>query len=1549
MNCRKFTNLFGSGGRRGNPPAPKQFTFDAVLTKEVAMTGLCSLAITDTIRAVLRGQDGCILTIGHKRTGKSYTMFGSDRSMDGIGVIPCAIAWLFQLLSRQRDSEGIRFSVRVSAVEIYGTEERFQDLLSDAALTMGDDISLETYPPSHYLASTNKPRSSQGDSSRSDGDSVATCTVAALTKRSELRASSADKAAHLLDVALAHRACVRDRNQSSGLSHMLFTLHIYQCRVEQNEHGTSVSGGRTRLHFLDLGCGRYTHHTSSIISMGLDQRKQSRTRSVRPSENLSEPGSPETRGLSGPDPNNANQSTRCLSLSAMANVLLALLTGQRHLPFRDSALTYILREAMSGNQVQPCILAHVSSSTQHYTETLQASVVVQLAAKLSRLRRRRVGVLGSGVHLAESYASSPSESTSLDDTASSSVEGASQSTGRRERLYRRRYKGPRMGRSSYARSVSSLGSDLDFTSGSEQSCETVIYLGNHGSSYTGTNDPRLVPGWSQIHSGTREHRPIRRLGPRGTADGSVDMPGDVLGQKMFSEYMNSAGTCPTVLEDAPMERRSSSGSGQNTNHLSIGPVKRMMPRTNATVWPRSVSFRKAKECLDTNTETWVDGPKAMVTMCSTPVVTSDNPLDHAQTESHRSKLSIENASQISAKMEEATPMGIGLHETSTVGFVPSSEHWNKEDWNTQSITPSAIDTRLTIPSIGVPNYTESPSSIDEAFALLAHYPSTESTTNKWDLSKYRLLSLNKSGTSANGACGASAVEDNLFSLDVPDSLCQSASSSSTLERDVGLLPRALSDISERTEETEGLPDCATMPKKQTGSTMFAVKSQTQPNSCAPCLRSNSLEPVRSVYPTEASLKLMELRKQIRSASGQSHEEQPVTVGSSALPVDYTRNLSLNSSSSTANLATAPIPISSSPMVVSGSTSMRKNQLYSSCTNSVAENTSGGAMPAKVSEQNKGPEPNGTTLSGRGPNQDCAAVELSTFGTNSPNPRKETQIRKTEESKASSGVCAPAAKPTAPHHRNSHVTGGNSLLRVAAWVNSIGLLNSEQSAPGEASGLPYTDSVALSPERPVCTNESWLRHPSGPTDLSPELYPHCMVGMSTFGRTFNSPKSDRIQLRRSSINTNLTTTTTTSASPARQNNVSQNTGLVHRNCQEPYNLSAPNDSIDIRFRGPHLVPTVSPIRIPSASDRNPGETESTNVTGPFVSSIEEPKDKRKSRLRFLTLPLFRGLRIRHREKKTKKDKSSWTAISDEGSKSPDIQPAPFASTNSPPNDPISYSPCAWFASTHSGSNNDGPQATPLDTFRPCVGLSTEAYQQLSPARQTQLLVSRSEAYMPCPQSVGERPGHGWIENRAILSEQNRFRECHMDSGGSCASPSHFNPPGSPSWHMKKYERDPLPNDLPNSSAGPMSAVCYNNHSNSNMNNSNNQNTGGLLLASVYRSGRRSVTGGAASSGYESMRFGASDLSSLSHPDSASDCSGLVPSRLISLKDTSGCALCTDSTGPGRRCHGTVGRIHGSTGSIGQISSPNGHMRSARNSSQRAKKPKAAATATAVCGP
>lgn len=60
-------------------------------------------------------------------------MIGKDSSSQSLGIAPCAISWLFKLISERREKTGTRFSVRVSAVEIYGKDEGLQDLLSEVS------------------------------------------------------------------------------------------------------------------------------------------------------------------------------------------------------------------------------------------------------------------------------------------------------------------------------------------------------------------------------------------------------------------------------------------------------------------------------------------------------------------------------------------------------------------------------------------------------------------------------------------------------------------------------------------------------------------------------------------------------------------------------------------------------------------------------------------------------------------------------------------------------------------------------------------------------------------------------------------------------------------------------------------------------------------------------------------------------------------------------------------------------------------------------------------------------------------------------------------------------------------------------------------------------------------------------------------------------------------------------------------------------------------------------------------------------------------------
>lgn len=63
-----------------------------------------------------------------------------------------------------------------------------------------------------------------------------------LQNQSELRAYSAERAAFLLDTALAARSTNRSdcREEDRRNSHMLFTLHVSQCRMEKSSKTGSM-------------------------------------------------------------------------------------------------------------------------------------------------------------------------------------------------------------------------------------------------------------------------------------------------------------------------------------------------------------------------------------------------------------------------------------------------------------------------------------------------------------------------------------------------------------------------------------------------------------------------------------------------------------------------------------------------------------------------------------------------------------------------------------------------------------------------------------------------------------------------------------------------------------------------------------------------------------------------------------------------------------------------------------------------------------------------------------------------------------------------------------------------------------------------------------------------------------------------------------------------------------------------------------------------------------------------------------------------------------
>ncbi|XP_038601908.1 kinesin-like protein KIF26A [Tachyglossus aculeatus] len=383
----------GAGPRRtaATTAVPKMFAFDAVFPQDASQAEVCSGTVAEVIQSVVNGADGCIFCFGQVKLGKSYTMFGRDASTQTLGIVPCAISWLFKLTHERKEKTGARFSIRVSAVEISGKDETLKDLLADVASGSLQDGQC----PGVYLRE----------------DPV--CGTQ-LQNQSELRAPTAEKAALFLDAALAARSTSRPDcdEEDRRNSHMLFTLHVYQYRMEKNSKG-GMSGGRSRLHLIDLGS------CEKVLSKSRD------------------PGG-----------------SLCLSLSALGNVILALIVGAKHVPYKDNKLTMLLRESLGNINCRTTMIAHLSDSPALYAETLTTA---QLASRIHRLRKKK------------------SKSASSSSGGESSCEEG-------------RVRRPPHLRPFHTRAVTldpglpalTLSGDPDYSSSSEQSCDTVIYVGPGG-------------------------------------------------------------------------------------------------------------------------------------------------------------------------------------------------------------------------------------------------------------------------------------------------------------------------------------------------------------------------------------------------------------------------------------------------------------------------------------------------------------------------------------------------------------------------------------------------------------------------------------------------------------------------------------------------------------------------------------------------------------------------------------------------------------------------------------------------------------------------------------------------------------------------------------------------------------------------------------------------------------------------------------------------------------------------------------------------------------
>jgi len=273
---------------------PLDFKFDKVFAPSAGQNCVFE-EVSEFVQSALDGYNVCLFSYGQTGSGKTHTMQGSGNGAMR-GIIPRAVE---QILTQAKAMQGQKWKFNMSAsfLEIYN--EDLKDL----------------------LVHIKKPVSSSGPTTRSKK------TVKLSIKRNANKKSYVDGLTHmqidaqdsdtgmeqlhvLMEAAARARSVATTKmNSQSSRSHSVFMLHL---KGVNEDSGAVVQGS---LNLCDLAGSERLDRSGA----GSDAKRLKETQAINK------------------------------SLSCLGDVFNALATGASHIPFRNSKLTYLLQDCLSGD------------------------------------------------------------------------------------------------------------------------------------------------------------------------------------------------------------------------------------------------------------------------------------------------------------------------------------------------------------------------------------------------------------------------------------------------------------------------------------------------------------------------------------------------------------------------------------------------------------------------------------------------------------------------------------------------------------------------------------------------------------------------------------------------------------------------------------------------------------------------------------------------------------------------------------------------------------------------------------------------------------------------------------------------------------------------------------------------------------------------------------------------------------------------------------------------------------------------------------------------
>ena len=307
------------------------YTYDKIFPAETDQKTIFNEIGLPLVKKFLSGYNSTIFAYGQTGTGKTHTIIGPleslfDDNNDNFGLIPNILNFLFNnkeeatniiRSSSKEKAEKIDYSLSCACIEIY--QEHLIDLLSNNNSTFEKD--------DEVLKIREDPKKGMY-----------------IENLTELEIDSAKKAKEALISGFKNRhVASTSMNRESSRSHLIYTLFLISS-FEMD--GGLIITRTSRLHLVDLA--------------GSERQKYTNTQGVR----IKEAG-------------NINK-----SLSILGNVINAVIEFNegktKFVPFRDSKLTYYLKDSIGGNS-KTVIIGNISQSYIQMNETQSTLNFIQRA------------------------------------------------------------------------------------------------------------------------------------------------------------------------------------------------------------------------------------------------------------------------------------------------------------------------------------------------------------------------------------------------------------------------------------------------------------------------------------------------------------------------------------------------------------------------------------------------------------------------------------------------------------------------------------------------------------------------------------------------------------------------------------------------------------------------------------------------------------------------------------------------------------------------------------------------------------------------------------------------------------------------------------------------------------------------------------------------------------------------------------------------------------------------------------------------------------------